>query len=337
MRKPDGTLYVPPLRGRDRIQALNPRRAIARVIIDLTTIPGSRGVNYGEPRGDPGLFGPDSRVWLVHEDFPSMLCGGVASLLLQAMHPRALAGVWDHSNFREDLLGRLRRTTHFVAATTYAPTADALRMIKRVKDIHESVTGATPAGEPYAAADPDLLTWVHTAEVYSFLRAYRRYRNSSFSAVDQDAYYREVSRVAFELGATDVPRSREQVHDYFRAMQPELEWGERQREILRILLQAPAPRRGLEPAVRLFIHGGMDLLPDWAQAHIGVGKMQQWSEPARRLLLHVSARPLRWGLRGTLADFARRRVAAGSGEQGQQGVGHGTNKRPGHAAADDHQ
>ncbi len=314
MRKPDGTLQVPPLQGLARLGALNPRRAIARVIIDLTTIPGRAGVDYGAPAGDPGLFGPDSRVWLVHEDFPSMLCGGVASLLLQAMHPRALAGVWDHSNFREDLLGRLRRTTHFVAATTYAPEADALRMIERVRGIHRGVTGVAPDGRPYAADDPDLLAWVHTAEVYSFLRAYRRFRNPAFSAADQDRYYHEVSRIALELGATAVPRSRAEVRDYFRDLQPELEWGDRQREILRILLDAPAPRRGLEPAVRLFIHAGMDLLPGWAQQRIGVGGLKRRSEPLRRLLLHASAAPLRWGLRGTLADFARKRVAAGSGQ-----------------------
>ncbi len=243
-----------------------------------------------------------------------MLCGGVASLLLQAMHPRALAGVWDHSNFREDLLGRLRRTTHFVAATTYAPEADALRMIERVRGIHRGVTGVAPDGRPYAADDPDLLAWVHTAEVYSFLRAYRRFRNPAFSAADQDRYYHEVSRIALELGATAVPRSRAEVRDYFRDLQPELEWGDRQREILRILLDAPAPRRGLEPAVRLFIHAGMDLLPGWAQQRIGVGGLKRRSEPLRRLLLHASAAPLRWGLRGTLADFARKRVAAGSGQ-----------------------
>ena len=310
MRKPDGSLHVPPRRGLDR---LNPRRAIARVIMDLTTIPGSAGVDYGKPLGDPGLFGPGSQVWRVHEDFPSMLCGGVAALLLQAMHPRALAGVWDHSNFREDLLGRLRRTTHFVAATTYAPEADALRMIARVRGIHRHVRGTAPDGRPYAADDPDLLTWVHTTEVYSFLRAYRRFRNPGFSGADQDIYYREAARVALELGAREVPQSRQAVHAYFAATQAELEWGERQREILHILKTAPAPRRGLEPAVRLFIQGGIDLLPDWALERMGVGRMQQWSEPLRRLLLHASARPLRWGLRGTLADFARRRVAAQPG------------------------
>ncbi len=294
-----------------RLAALAPRRAIARVIVDLTTIPGAQGVNYSEPAGDPGLFGPDSRVWLVHEDFPSMLCGGVASLLLQAMHPLALAGVWDHSNFREDLLGRLRRTTHFVAATTYAPEADALRMIERVRGIHRSVSGVAPDGRPYAAGDPDLLTWVHTAEVFCFLRAYRRYRNPRFPVADQDAYYREVSRVAVELGARDVPQSCREVREYFRSLQSEMEWGERQQEILRLLLEAPPPRRGLQPAVRLFIRGGMDLLPAWALQRMGVGRAQRWSEPGRRALLHAFSAPLRWSLRSTLAEFARRRVAAG--------------------------
>ena len=79
---------------------------------------GQSGIDYDHPPGDPGLFGPDSVTWRVHADFPGMLSGGLCALMLQTLHPLALAGVWDHSNFREDLVGRLRRTTNFVAGTT---------------------------------------------------------------------------------------------------------------------------------------------------------------------------------------------------------------------------
>lgn len=84
---------------------------------------GQGGIDYDRPLGDAGLFGPDSVTWRIHAEFPGMLSGGLCALLLQTLHPLALAGVYDHSNFRQDLVGRLRRTTQFVAATSYAPTA----------------------------------------------------------------------------------------------------------------------------------------------------------------------------------------------------------------------
>src|SRR5581483_6117763 len=95
--------------------------------------PGS--ADFLQPPGDPGLFGPDSAAWQVHSDFTAMLTGGVAALLLQMLHPLPLAGVWDHSNFQADMLGRLRRTAQFVAGTTFGSRADAERLIARVKQI----------------------------------------------------------------------------------------------------------------------------------------------------------------------------------------------------------
>jgi uncharacterized protein (DUF2236 family) len=82
-------------------------------------------IDFEHPQGEPGLFGPRSAIWQVHGDFTSMLCGGVSALLLQMLHPLALAGVWDHSNFRDDIFGRLRRTSQFISATTFGTTVDA--------------------------------------------------------------------------------------------------------------------------------------------------------------------------------------------------------------------
>jgi len=127
---------------------------------------GQSGVDYDQPAGDAGLFGPDSVTWRIHADFPGMLAGGLSSLMLQALHPRVLAGVYDHSNFRHDLVGRLRRTTAFVAGTTYAATDQARHLIERVRRIHQQVRGTTADGLAYAADDPDLLTWVHVSEAY---------------------------------------------------------------------------------------------------------------------------------------------------------------------------
>jgi hypothetical protein len=110
-----------------------------------------------------------------------MLIGGISALMLQALHPLALAGVWDHSNFRQDMLGRLRRTSQFISGTTFGSRKDAEWLIEKVRTIHLQVVGHAPDGRPYAASDPDLLTWVHVAEVSNFLAAHLRYRNPHLS------------------------------------------------------------------------------------------------------------------------------------------------------------
>ncbi|MEI7036207.1 oxygenase MpaB family protein [Fulvimonas yonginensis] len=221
-------------------------------------------VDYDRPPGDPGLFGPDSVTWRIHADFPGMLAGGLAALMLQTLHPLALAGVWDHSNFREDLVGRLRRTTTFVGATTYAPRADAERLIERVRRIHAQVHGIAEDGTPYRADDPALLTWVHVTEAHSFLAGYRRFAHHAVPRAVADRYYDEVRRVAEALGARGVPASEAQVADYFARVRPQLAYTDRSREVLRILagVRLPVPLAGLSRDV--FLHAGIALLPAWA-------------------------------------------------------------------------
>ena len=99
--------------------------AVRRWVTGAFPRDGGGAIDYDSPPGDPGLFHPDGATWRIHADFPGMLSGGLAALMLQTLHPLALAGVWDHSNFRDDLVGRLRRTTTFVGGTTYAPRATA--------------------------------------------------------------------------------------------------------------------------------------------------------------------------------------------------------------------
>jgi len=240
------------------------RAAIEKQVIGLTGL-ALGGIDFENPAGDPGLFGPQSVIWRVHCDFTSMLCGGVSALLLQMLHPLALAGVWDHSNFREDMLGRLRRTSQFVSVTTFGPTAEAERLISKVRAIHLQVTGVSNDGRPYAASDPDLLTWVHVVESSCFLASHLRYRNPHLSHELQDRYYQETARVAAALGARDIPTSRAAVADYLQRMRPQLVCDERTREVARILLAAPAPSALARPLGWLVMQAGIDLLPDWAQ------------------------------------------------------------------------
>ncbi|CCF67477.1 hypothetical protein KOJCDNHJ_00004 [Xanthomonas citri pv. punicae] len=207
---------------------------------------GQSTIEYDQPLGDPGIFGPDSITWRIHSEFPGMLSGGLCALMLQLLHPRALAGVYDHSNFRTDLIGRLRRTTNFVAGTTYAPRAEAEQLIARVRRIHAHIRGHTVDGVPYEANDPQLLTWVHVTEAYGFLQGCRRYCRQVPAAI-ADRYYDEARRVAEALGAADVPASEAQVDAYFASVLGELRMDARSREVLDILtsIQLPVPAAGL--------------------------------------------------------------------------------------------
>ena len=243
---------------------------------------------------DSGLFGPRSSSWRVHRDVNAMMIGGVGALLTQMLHPGALAGVWDHSDFRHDMAGRLRRTARFISGTTYGSTEEAEALIARVRAIHGKVSGRLADGTPYSADDPELLTFVHVAEVRSFLAAYLRYREPLLPPADQDRYFAETAIIARKLGAAQVPASRAEVASYLEAVRPRLRADERSRTVAQELLTQPAPSRTLAPAYGLMMQAGIDLLPDWAaQMHgfrrpplrrpavalgaIGMGQVMRWA------------------------------------------------------------
>ncbi|HZX71984.1 MAG TPA: oxygenase MpaB family protein [Rhodanobacter sp.] len=265
-------------------------------------------LDYDHPHGDPGLFGPHSATWRVHSDFPGMLAGGLAALTLQTLHPLALAGVWDHSNFRGDLLRRLRRTTAFVGGTTYAPRAQAEALIAHVRQIHDHITGHGEDGRPYSANDPDLLTWVHVSEAYCFLQGYRRYSHIAMPPGAADRYYDEVRRIAEALGARAVPASEREVTEYFRRIQPELAYTERSRVVLGLLgqVQLPVPAAGLSRD--LFLLAGSALLPDWTLAMLGRSSHQQRRARLAARALWSVAPVFRAALHDGIASRACRRL-----------------------------
>ncbi|BBP85527.1 histidine kinase [Pseudomonas sp. Pc102] len=264
-------------------------------------------IDLENPKGDPGLFGPDSMAWKVHGDFTSMMIGGISALLLQMLHPLALAGVWDHSNFRQDMLGRLRRTSLFISGTTYGNTRDAEWLIDKVRTIHLQVVGSAPDGRPYSASDPDLLTWVHVAEVSSFLGAYLRHLDPAMPGADQDRYYEEIALVAERLGARNVPKSRQAVADYLEAMRPQMLCDERTLEVVRLLRDAPAPSALAKPFGNLMMQAGIELLPTWAMTMLGL-RLPDWQRPLIRAGVQRTAPMLRWALRNGASSRARRRM-----------------------------
>lgn len=189
---------------------------------------------------DPGLFGPESVAWRVHRD-TSMFIGGLRALLLQTSHPLAMAGVADHSDYRSDPWGRLRRTALYVGTTTYGTTEAAHRAIDQVRKVHELVRGTAPDGREYAATDPHLLAWVHATEVDSFLRAFRRYGSERLDDADADRYVAEMAVVGERIGAESPPTSLADLRATLVGYRPELAVGPQARDAVRFLLVPPVP------------------------------------------------------------------------------------------------
>jgi uncharacterized protein (DUF2236 family) len=282
------------------------RRRIEAQMLSMTGLALGQ-IDFEQPKGDPGLYGPDAVCWQVHGDFPCMLIGGITALLLQMLHPLALAGVWDHSNFRDDMTGRLRRTGQFIAGTTFAARADADWLIDKVRTLHEKVVGTAADGRPYAASDPALLTWVHVAEVHSFMAAHLRYLNPQLSLAEQDRYYAETALIAQRLGAEQVPTDARSIGAYIDGMRDQLLCDERSLEVLRLLHTAPAPSLLARPVGALMLQAGVDLLPDRAARMFGIDH-----SPLRRSLVQATTQPvagaMRWALRNGSVHRARRRL-----------------------------
>jgi len=218
--------------------------------------------------GDAGWFGPDSTTWRVHAD-TSMFVGGIAALMLQALHPRVMAGVADHSDFRTDPLGRLRRTAAFVGATAYGTSEEASRACSMVRRVHTKVVGTTPDGRTYAADEPELLDWVHVAEFATFAAAHRRFGADPLTVAELDRYLAEVSRVAIALGDPSPPRSWAELDATLGRHRPQLAVGEQARRAWQFLDEArlPAP---VVPAYRVLFAGAVACLPPWARRLWGV-------------------------------------------------------------------
>ena len=215
-------------------------------------------------------FGPRTETWRVHGDVTTMMVGGATGLMLQMLHPAVLAGVWDHSSFRADMHGRLRRTARFIATTTYAGEAEARAAVVRVRAVHQRVTGTLPDGTPYHADDPRLLAWVHVTETWSFLAAWRRYAEPLMSGSRQDRYFAEMARVGEALGADPVPRSRREAERLIQVMRSELRADGRTREVARLVLGGNTATLPARLSHALVMQAGLDLLPGWARTLHGI-------------------------------------------------------------------
>lgn len=293
--------------------------AIARRVMAVT---GARSSlqDFAGPPGDAGLFGPESMAWRVHEHFTAMMVGGLSSLMVQALHPRALAAVWDHSDFRHDLRGRLGRTAYFVAATTYGGRALAMRTIERVNTIHAQALGTDLQGQAYAANDPVLIRWVHLVEVTSFLSAFQHLSPRPLSVAEGDRYIAEMSQIGHLLGAVDLPQTLHASAQALLDFQSALRCDERTREILRVIASYPSDWLD-RPFMTLVMRSAFDLMPEWALQRMGRARSCEAQVQARRLALGLAGEPIQWMLaQQGVAATARRRVCSAAP---LGGAGHG--------------
>ncbi len=241
-------------------------------------------------------FADDRPIRRVHGD-ASMFVGGLRALLLQSLHPLAIAGVAQHSDYRHDPWGRLQRTSFFLAATTFGPAQEAERAVARVGAAHRRVRGVAPDGRPYDASDPRLMRWVHVAEIDSFLAAYQRYGAHRLSPAECDGYVADAALIAERLAIPDPPRTTEQLADALREFRPELAGTAQARSAARyLLLQAPLPLAARPPYSAL-AGAAVGLMPAWTRWPLRLPYLPAVDATLGRAAGHGIVTTIRWATR----------------------------------------
>ena len=215
----------------------------------------------------PRWFTATDPIWRVHAD-ASMFPGGIRSLLLQSLHPLAMAGVDQHSDYRSEPWVRVSNTSYFLAQTTFGTIENAEKLIAAVRAMHERVVGRAPDGREYSASDPHLLMWVHVAEIETFLTSYQTFSSTPLSPAEADTYVEQTAHVARLLGVLDPPLTVADLHEVIDAYRPELRMTDAARRAAHFLLH--------EPPV-----SGVEVLGYQALASAAVRTLQPW---ARQML-----------------------------------------------------
>lgn len=246
----------------------------------------------------PRWFDEDRPIRRVHAD-ASMFVGGLRALLLQSLHPLAMAGVAQHSDYRGDPWGRLQRTSTFLAMTTFGTATDAQRAVDRVRGIHRRVSGVAPDGRPYTAGDPHLLEWVHVAEVDSFLLAHQLYGAHPLDQSGRDGYVADTARVASALGVVDPPRTERELAERIEAFRPELTSTQSAREAARYLLLTPPLPVVARAPYGLLAATSVAMLPPWARLPLRLPYLPPVEATLIRLSGRVVVGGIRWALTAT--------------------------------------
>lgn len=243
----------------------------------------------------PRWFTSDDPIWRVHAD-ASMFSGGVAALLLQSLHPSAMAGVAGHSGFRGDPWGRLQRTSHYIATTTYGTIEHAEQAVDAVRAVHSRVRGTDDLGMPYAADDPHLLRWVHIAEVWCFLRAHQHFGARPLTVAEADTYVAQAAVPARRLGGHDLPTSVADLEAQLAGYRPELAVTEAARDAATFLLREPPLPALARPGYGLIAAGALSVLPPWAGEMLDLPATRGGRRTLARAAGQTSTRLVRWGM-----------------------------------------
>ncbi len=271
------------------------RRSIGGAIFERIAGADGAEVRQRLRSGGPRWFDADSPVARIHGD-ASMFIGGLAALLLQSLHPLAMAGVEQHSGYRGDPWGRLARTSQFLAVTTYGSADEAQRQIDIVKAVHRRVRGFADDGRAYAASDPHLLSWVHLAEVDSFVRAHRRFGSAPLADSDYDVYVAQAGQVALKLGARDVPSNMAEVRGMLAGYRPELESTAAARATARYLVVNPPLPLPLRGAYLPLAGAAVSLLPRWTRWPLRLPWLPVTEATLGRAAGEAVTRTIRWAL-----------------------------------------
>jgi len=264
---------------RDRVAGKD-NAAKAAVIWDK---PGERWFTEADP------------IWRVHAD-AAMFVAGIRALLLQSLHPLAMAGVAGHSGYKGDPWGRLQRTSTFLATTTFGTIEDAEALIERIRRVHQGVRGRAADGRPYAASDPHLLKWVHLAEADSFLRTHQRYAVTPLSPAEADRYVAQACVAATRLGVVDPPTTVAGLDAAIESYRPELEATPAAREAARFLLLHPPLPWSARLGYGALAGAGVALLPPWARRQLALPSLPLAERVIALPVGGAATRVIRWAL-----------------------------------------
>jgi len=269
------------------------RRRIGAAIFERVAGPEGPSRRQVINAGGERWFAEGRPIRRVHGD-SSMFIGGIRALLLQSLHPLAMAAVAGHSGYRGDPWGRLQRTSYFLAVTTFGPAGDAQEAIARVRAIHRRVTGIAPDGRPYAASDPHLLTWVHIAEADSFLRAHARFGTQPLDQAGRDGYVADLARIGAALGVPDPPRTEAELATRIDQYRPELAGTAQAREAARFLLLSPPLPLVARAPYGVLAAAAVSLLPGWARRPLYLPRLPVTEVAVVRPAGHAMVHAIRW-------------------------------------------
>ncbi|NLD78477.1 MAG: DUF2236 domain-containing protein [Acidimicrobiales bacterium] len=295
-----------------------------------------KGVQFSDPPGDPGWFGPDSPVWYVHSHVPLVQVALAAAAMMETLHPDMAWMAYEHTRVleridgvptghhdRDAMASRAGHSFAFFLGTTMAATPVAERLARVVNAMHDRVHGVRPDGRSYRANDPELLRWNYATIVWALAASHERYHPRPLRGAELDAFYREYTRVGHALGATDLPDSKAGIAEYLEDSLPLLGVTMPTVRLLNPLAPWRHPK-SVRPVISLVHWAVQDLQPSWAQELLNVRQLSRPQKAAKRAATKALLTAARGAGQVREIEQAYERAAPTTGS-----VGHGTGEPTG--------